>query len=76
MIYGYESRTVNEHGLKQMREVSISASPDDLRKIAAFLAETADELDAHRVSAQWHRHSPAELREAIGCDVIVASPAK
>lgn len=74
MIYGYVSRTLNEYGLKQMREVTISASPNDLREVAAFLSEVADELDSHAVSVQFHRHLPPELKQAIGCDVIVVRP--
>jgi hypothetical protein len=41
MIYGYESRTVNESGLKQMREISLAVSADDLRELADFLRTSA-----------------------------------
>lgn len=76
MIYGYEedSRPLNEYGLKRLREVTLSVTADELRKVAAFLAAAADEMETGPVSIHWHRHAPSELRKAIGCDVIVSGP--
>ena len=71
MIYGYRARTLNGYGLMEMREVSISAAPATLRDLARFLVEAADVLDSAEVSIHWHMHSPPELRELVGCDVIV-----
>jgi hypothetical protein len=70
MIYGYDSRTINEYGLKQLREISLAVSPDNLRELAEFLRESADELEGAS-SAHWHRHMPDALRRKVGCDVIV-----
>jgi hypothetical protein len=70
MIYGYDSRTINEYGLKQMREVSVSVDPDDLRALAEFLTDAADELEGG-VSGHWHKHAPDSLRRRLGCDFIV-----
>lgn len=70
MIYGYDSRTENEYGLKQLREISFAVSPDDLRELANFLMKTAEELEG-TVSGHWHRHLPDSLRRKVGCDVIV-----
>jgi hypothetical protein len=70
MIYGYDSRTINEYGLKQLREVSFAMSPDDLRELADFLRETAEELEGVS-SDHWHRHAPDALQRKVGCDVIV-----
>ena len=70
MIYGYDSRTVNEFGLKEMREVSISASPDAIRELARFLMQCADELES-AISPHWHRHAPESIQRVVGCDVIV-----
>ena len=70
MIYGYDSRTLNEYGLKQMREVSVAVSSDDLRALADFLTNAADELDG-AVSCHWHKHAPDSLQRALGCDIIV-----
>jgi hypothetical protein len=72
MIYGYDSATLNEFGLKQMREISLDLWPDDLRKLADFLSSMADELEEAE-SPSWHRHAPDELRQTIGCDVVVCN---
>lgn len=70
MIYGYESRTINEYGLKQMREISVAASPNALRELAQYFIECADELES-AASAHWHRHASASLERAIGCSLVV-----
>ena len=70
MIYGYDSRTVNEYGLKQLREISIAVSPNDLRGLAEFLRDAADELEG-ATSDHWHRHMPTPLQRKLGCDVVV-----
>ncbi len=70
MIYGYDSRTINEYGLKQMREISLAARPDALRELARFLDQCADELET-AASSHWHRHAPSSLQRDVGCDVIV-----
>lgn len=70
MIYGYDSRTINEYGLKQLREISLAVSPYDLRELASFLQASADELEG-AASDHWHRHMPDVLRRRLGCDVIV-----
>ncbi|MBA3316303.1 MAG: hypothetical protein M3552_12670 [Planctomycetota bacterium] len=74
MIYGYGGKSLNEYGLTEMREVSLSATPIQLRQIATHLLDAADELDRQTVSAHWHRHLPKQVCESLGCDVIVASP--
>ena len=71
MIYGYDIRTLNEYGLKQMREISITASPDALRQMSEFLAEAARELEDSAASSHWHKHVPSTLQKAIGCDVVI-----
>jgi hypothetical protein len=70
MVYGYDSRTVNEYGLKQMREISVQCSSTALRDLAAFLLEVADEVEVAS-SDTWHRHAPNALQRKLGCDVIV-----
>ena len=71
MIYGYDSRTINEYGLKQMREISVSAHPEALRALAEFLVEAASELESKEVSSHWHKHLPSEMKKTLGCDVVV-----
>ena len=70
MIYGYDSRTINEYGLKQMREISVAASPAALRELAQFLIECADQLES-AASSHWHRHASTSLQREVGCDVTV-----
>jgi len=72
MIYGYDSGTINEYGLRQMREISVAVSPDDLRALAEFLTSAADELQGG-VSDHWHKHVSDSLQRRLGCDVIVLS---
>ena len=45
MICGYDIKELNEYGLEQMSEVSLAASPEALRQLAAFLIEAAEELE-------------------------------
>lgn len=72
MIYGYESRTVNEYGLKQLREVSFAASPQTLRELSAFFLEVAQEMeDQGALGQQWHRHISRKLEKRIGAQVVV-----
>ena len=70
MIYGYDSKTLDEYGLKQMKEVSLGCSPSTVRELAKFLFEAADELEQAE-SIHWHKHAPERLQRQIGCDVIV-----
>lgn len=72
MIYGYDEKTLNDYGLRQMKEISIQGSPDDLRELAGFLAESAEQLE-NASSSNWHRHVPESLQRKIGCDLIVLS---
>lgn len=71
MIYGYPVRTINEFGLNELREVSISASPELLRSLARCLFDAAIELESGPKSAHWHRHLPRKLSDELGCDIVV-----
>ena len=74
MIYGYDTeQTLNEHSLRQMREISIKADPGALRRVATFLNEAADDLETGTRSSSWHRHAPDQLQRDLGCDLIVLS---
>jgi hypothetical protein len=72
MIFGYASSIVGEHGLLQMKELTIAVRPEVLRQIARFLDETASELE-NAASESWHRHCDDELSRAVGCEIIVGS---
>jgi hypothetical protein len=54
VVYGYGGDAINEHGLREMREVSLFATVDTLRELASFILDTADELQSADVSASWH----------------------
>ena len=69
MVYGYDVETLNEYGLKRMREISIAASPAALRELAAFLLLTADE--AEEASDHWHRHAPTSITDGLECELVV-----
>jgi hypothetical protein len=43
--FGYSRKTVNEHGLHELSEVTVVATPSELRRIAAFLCSSADEME-------------------------------
>jgi hypothetical protein len=73
MIYGHVLDTVADSGPKTLREVSIATSPDNLRLLANFFHEAAQELESAK-SYHWHRHVPLHLSEAIGGDIIVLNP--
>ncbi len=64
MIYGYDSCTINEYGLRQMREISIAAAPSALRQLADFLQEAADDM-ANASSSHWHKHVPSALQRLL-----------
>lgn len=74
MIYGYPKNTENEYGLVSLKEVSLKIEPANLRELANFLLQVADELDDTSISRHWHRHCDAKLARAIGCDFIVSAP--
>jgi hypothetical protein len=77
-FFGYSKQVANEHGLHDMREVTFDVSSADLRRIARFLNECADQADA----GDWqssHRHlTEFDLRwddDHPNCDLIVIHPA-
>jgi hypothetical protein len=74
MIYGYPQKTENEYGLVSLKEVSLQANSANLRELANFLLQVADETDSRSISRHWHRHCDAKLARAIGCDFIVSAP--
>jgi hypothetical protein len=76
-IFGYTKRQVNDFGLMELTEVSFDLSANDLRTIAGFMLECADELESgsfrtsHRhlsvFARQWSKDHPS-------VDVIVNMP--
>jgi hypothetical protein len=74
MICGYDTRTVNEYGLREMCEVSITAKPVLLRSLAKLMEDAASEMEsagAAVIHPNWHRHLPDALKRELGYDVIV-----
>jgi hypothetical protein len=69
-VFGYSKRVANEYGLHEMSEISFDVTADELRRVAAFLTDCADKIDAR----QWrtdHKHIEGPWNE---CDVIVCYP--
>jgi hypothetical protein len=56
MLYGYSVNEINEFGLLELREVSLSASPAVLRQIAKFLLDSAALIEAGQIGPSAHRH--------------------
>jgi hypothetical protein len=68
--FGYSTRVVNEYGLHELSEVTFEIPLADLRRIAAFLIESADLAE----SGNWrsdHRHMGGPWDD---CGIIVAHP--
>jgi hypothetical protein len=57
--YGYSKRKGFESDLLEMREISLTGSPDVIRAVARFFASAADEMEQHD-SGFGHTH----LRDA------------
>lgn len=79
MIYGYSNRAVNEYGLQELREVTLSMTPAQLRMVADFLVEMASQMEAGKLQGvNAHRHltsmKPEWIREHPSADIVV-SPA-
>ncbi|QSQ18772.1 hypothetical protein JY651_25780 [Pyxidicoccus parkwayensis] len=79
MIYGYSNRTLNEYGLQELREVTFSMTPAQLRQVAQFLSEMAGQMDAGALrGANAHRHmttvNPSWSKEHPSADIIVTAP--
>jgi len=45
IFFGYPRRKLSDRGLHEMREVTISAPPEVLRELAAFINEVADKIE-------------------------------
>ncbi|MEZ4376349.1 MAG: hypothetical protein R3B07_36425 [Polyangiaceae bacterium] len=56
-VFGYGDVVSEEFGLQKMREVSFEGTPDELRHVARFLIQKAEELEMRtfRIS---HKHIP------------------
>lgn len=78
MIYGYPAKEVNEFGLLEIREISISAPPAVLREMSRFLADMADVMEAGGFDACSHRHIQSVIRDwdrrFPGKDIVVTAP--
>lgn len=76
-IFGYAKRQLNDFGLLELREATFDLSVGDLRTVAGFMLDCADQLESgafrtdHRhlsqFARQWGKDHPS-------VDVIVAMP--
>jgi hypothetical protein len=77
MLYGYSKRTINEHGLLELREISFNFNASDLKRIAAFLFDIASKMDRREIKAN-HIHIDSKdknwKRDNPGSDIIVIDP--
>lgn len=75
--FGYSAKTINEHGLHVLSEVTLSATPSELRRIAAFLVASADGMEKHGPTfGHSHLQDEEDLRQSwsdSATDVIVVS---
>lgn len=70
--YGYaKQKDLNEHGLMKMSEVTISATPEELRRISDFIAKCADEMEGSNASEHEHYCDYDEDYDESGSDLIV-----
>lgn len=68
-IFGYSSSLPDE--LQKMNEISIQASPDELRKLSKFILKCASEMDA---DSDWeHEHFRDNDSEEEIPDLVVVS---
>ena len=70
MIFGRSEQQAVGTDPLEMKEISLSASSEDLKLLAAFILKQADEMEAAK-SQNWHRHINSSLCDRLGCDVVV-----
>ena len=73
--YGYPKREVSEHGLVELSEVTLAGTPSELRRIAKFIAQCADEIDRSAAGfGHSHLQDEADLKrrwDDSATDIIV-----
>jgi hypothetical protein len=69
-IFGYSTKKPTRAGLRSLREVSFSASPEELVSLAAFLSKMASEIQSGRMKTD-HVHFPAPISAP---QIIVLNP--
>jgi len=77
MIYGYPEKVVDEeHGLLQLREVTLAMTSEQLRLVARFLAHVATELESGAPFSHRHIAEVVPEWESIhpGVDIIGSPP--
>ncbi len=62
MICGYPVKQIDERGEVILREVSFCYSPDELRHIAQFFLQVADEFEQPSDKVFRHRHIDEVIR--------------
>jgi hypothetical protein len=63
MLFGYSSRTIDENGLLEMREVSVAANANTLRQIASFFNEMAEIMDKGGFVKCSHKHISSVVKD-------------
>ena len=73
-IYGYSNNVDTEKGPLEMSEISFCADPEDLRVVALFLSQRADEMDNHSGFGHSHLRDSWKDWSDDFPDVIVLKP--
>ena len=71
--FGYAKKKASPSGLLAMREVSFSGSPEEIRAVARFLADTADKMEQSPSFGHSHLQDACPEWEEEWPDIIVAS---
>ena len=73
MIYGYSKRVVGDHGLLQLREVSLHFDATGLERLSKFCLEMAEATRSGRLVPGQHRHIDQFVPEwpKEECDIVV-----
>jgi hypothetical protein len=77
-VFGYPNRTVNPHGLVELREVTFVGTPTMLRGIAGFLLAAAEQMEEKATGSFNHLHmcSYSDVWQDTWPGVIAAEPTK
>jgi hypothetical protein len=72
-IYGYQNIEVEDPKLRELSEISLCASPSNLREIAIFLQSMADAMEKDDSFAHEHLQDNCENWPINFPDIIVCA---
>ena len=76
--YGYpQGKPLNEDGLTELEEISLSASPEQLRELSSFLLIAASEMESLGESYDHiHMQDKSDMWKASWPDIVIAKYAE